>query len=396
MDSAHNIAYCTRLPEEVWLKCFAGADPSDLSSMVAVCRYFKGLCQPLLFQNMQLTALKGPSAIQHAGRSTTRLEDLAASSRVSSVRSWMFTLRVPGGRRTPYVDVAKTYSDTISIFRTTLGAYHNLRSLSLCGLTIDAPLRHTIASLEMLQEVTLSDSIVLARTGALLAVREFSLSVSRLSGNLAIEENEPLHLVSPATLHTLILDGSREASTFLSALIQHGTFSNLQYLTCQLSDLVIGPLLQFLEHCPDLAQIEINPYSALSKPLPDRLSPSAISRLRSFKGPHSIAGFFTSGRPVSTVELGGSQTMQGVLGRSIESLSRASPALRSLSIMVPVASAQDITAMVAAQFSQLEELCLTGLAEDPDRTRDHPYVAMKSMLDGIYEVHDLTKPPFLV
>ncbi|KAJ6553193.1 hypothetical protein B0H19DRAFT_1263603 [Mycena capillaripes] len=300
---------------------------------------------------------KNPLAvIQHRQRATIRLKELAASNYVSLVRSWTFNLKA---RLTPYRQVARTYSEVIHIFSTTLGVYQNVRSLTLHGLAVDASLRAAILSLTMLRELNLTDSIILARAGTLLDIHTFSLSVSEQ----ATDPIQHLHLVSPATLCTLTLDGSHEAVAFLTALLHYGA-CNLEHLTIQLSDLVLAPLLNFLEHCPQLVRIEVQSASALSVPLRDRLPSSVIPNLFSFVGPHTIAGPFTLVRPVVNVELIGARAMQGVSSHSIECLSQSSAALRSLSIDVPAAIAHEYARIVAARFPGLEELSLALVVFD--------------------------------
>ncbi|KAJ7919582.1 hypothetical protein B0H13DRAFT_1988361 [Mycena leptocephala] len=393
MESGQLIEYCTKLPEEVWLRCFRGPitdeEAPHLQSLAAVCRYFQELFQPLLFRDMELIVRKEQAEIPHVKRSTVRLKDLAASNHALSVKSWTFSLEPSGGRQPTHSHVAQAYSEVIRIFCTTLGAYQNLRSLSLRGLTIDAPLRDILTSLEKLEKLALADCIILARTGSPLPLYSFSLSGSQSS-----EANQPLHLVSPTTLRSLTLDGSAESSAFLKALQQHDTLTHLERLCVHLSDLVMGPFLRFLEYCPQVAHIEIpDGSSTLSVRLPDHLPRGAAPSLRSFNGPESMAGLLIYGRPVSDVELFGDSRIQGVWSQSITALSYSSAALRRLSLEVPVAEAEDIATVVAAEFPQLEELSLRVLGLYPFPEGDDPRKVMQVMLQALYDF-DLTKPPF--
>ncbi|KAJ7021893.1 hypothetical protein C8F04DRAFT_972149 [Mycena alexandri] len=53
---ASEVAYCTKLPTELWVRCWTRSTSQDLRSLVLVCRYFRAVCQPLLFQNLEIEA----------------------------------------------------------------------------------------------------------------------------------------------------------------------------------------------------------------------------------------------------------------------------------------------------------------------------------------------------
>jgi hypothetical protein len=108
-----------------------------------------------------------------------------------------------------------------------------------------------------------------------------------------------------------------------------------------------------------------------------------------------MAGLLIYGRPVSDVKLFGESRIQGVWSQSITALSYSSAALRRLSLEVPVAEAEDIAAVVAAEFPQLEELSLRVLGLYPFPEGDDPRKVMQVMLQALYDF-DLTKPPFAV
>ncbi|KAJ7491412.1 hypothetical protein B0H11DRAFT_1008472 [Mycena galericulata] len=382
MDSGQNGAYCRTVPAEVWLRCFHGASDSDLRCLLSICRYFRELCQPLLFKNMCVAVcrpddLSRSTWFLHAlrlHRSSIRLRALAASAHALSVRCWTFdgNLELSSLEQThpEILDdgmVHSTYSKLVDLFRTTLGIYQNVGSLRLRGLTIDVSFRATIALLGSLQQLVLSGCVILARTGNLLPIRDFSL-FGPLTGDNDIRG--PLQLfdiISPETLHCLELDGSREAAALLLTLLQCGTLNVLTSITVQLSDLVVGSFLQLLEICPRLAHLEISPNSSLSSPLPLHLPSTTIPMLQSFKGPHSVSALFLFERPVSVVTFSGtiSMQLQGVLARSISDLTHCSVGLRSLSFDVPVTTVQDVTAVVARFFPDIEELSITVRAAGP-------------------------------
>ncbi|KAJ7500703.1 hypothetical protein B0H11DRAFT_2225097 [Mycena galericulata] len=380
------------LPPELWLKCIDGTPLSDLRSLVSVCRQFQDLCQPLLFQHMRFNIGLGLATTVEAGTeyfrgSTNRFRGLATSSHVLSVGWWSFagSIKLSGRpestrRRSIHDGVYEafyaSYLDVVETFRSTLGVYRNVRSLILHQFRIDAPFRDTIASLEKLQELGLTDCLFLARTGSLLPVGHFSLSAPSTGqqhwDKHFTEPVQPLHIISATTLRTVTLDGADDASAFISTIVQHGTLDHLERLAVELSDLIIEPFIKLLGYCPQLTHIDISSFSTLSVALPDRLPLTVIPSLQSFKGPHVVARLFTLERPVSAVDLLGSREMRGVLRQSVEALSHSSVALRRLSVEVALSAASDIAAVVADRFPLLEELSLNLGVRDPDKDVDDP------------------------
>ncbi|KAJ7644917.1 hypothetical protein FB45DRAFT_898953 [Roridomyces roridus] len=387
------MARTDNLAAEIWLQCFHHLDHCDLASLSSVCRHFQGLCQPLLFRDLGFRVQKRRDIAEHARLSTIRLEQLATSRHVACVRSWAFRLQ-KGGRHTPYPQVAQTYSAAINVFCSTLSTYHHLRSLTIHGLAIDDQLRQTLASLPRITDLSLWDSIVLARTGPLLALRSFHLSVSSFGSSQTTAPNQPLRLVSPETLLSLSIDGSSEANALLRTLTRQGTASQLSSLTITLSDVIVDTLFQFLEECPSLTEVAITRASVLTYALP-HLPPSAASSLQTFTGPHSVAEAFTLGRPLTSITLLGVHDMHGgALSSSIQSLP---PSLRTLSAEMHVGRIHEIAAIIAERFQELEELQLVLLAWDPDHVSvDTPPEQRMARLLPVVTVDDVDSSPFVV
>jgi hypothetical protein len=108
-----------------------------------------------------------------------------------------------------------------------------------------------------------------------------------------------------------------------------------------------------------------------------------------------MVGLLIYGRPVSDVELFGDSRIQGVWSQSITALSYSSAALCRLSLEVPVAEAEDIATVVAAEFPQLEELSLRVLGLYHFPKVDDPQKVMQAIIQAMYDF-DLTEPPFAV
>ncbi|KAJ7669777.1 hypothetical protein B0H17DRAFT_949080, partial [Mycena rosella] len=56
MDQNKNVDYTSRIPTEIWLRCWSTSLRYDLKGLVLVCRYFRAICQPLLFQHQRFRA----------------------------------------------------------------------------------------------------------------------------------------------------------------------------------------------------------------------------------------------------------------------------------------------------------------------------------------------------
>ncbi|KAJ6613742.1 hypothetical protein B0H10DRAFT_2047347 [Mycena sp. CBHHK59/15] len=386
MDPSQNVAYCTNIPTEVWVRCWSLSSSRDLRRLVFVCRHFRDICQPLLFQHQHFRA-PDPEDIDRGNwmlttrdlhRSSIRLKKLVASAHVSSVRSWQFhgNFEFPDLAET-YPNVLniglvdKTYLNMVRIFAGTLGVHQNLRSLCLDYLTIDAPFRETLASLGRLEELTFDSCDIISRRGPLLSLQNFTLERSSSDHYHNHYCDEPLDIVSPDTLRVLNLDGCRDSRALLSVLANQSlTFNNLITLSVEVSDSAAKPFLAFLEHCPQLARLEIY-RSLLSGPIQDRVSPTAIPLLRSFKGPRLLAGMFIFDRPVAVVELSDdsdfsaeNKAAEKDIIRDLADIAHSSVAVHSLSMAAPMQTALKILTAIATHFPEMQELAL-GLREPP-------------------------------
>ncbi|KAJ7234105.1 hypothetical protein C8J57DRAFT_1531878 [Mycena rebaudengoi] len=76
--------------------------------------------------------------------------------------------------RKHFVLLEKLYKRIIATFASTLGLYHNLRSLHLQGVTVDTHTRNTLSSLSSLETLTLACDIT-ARDGDLMKLKSFTI-----------------------------------------------------------------------------------------------------------------------------------------------------------------------------------------------------------------------------
>ncbi|KAJ6535282.1 hypothetical protein DFH09DRAFT_1369663 [Mycena vulgaris] len=352
MDSAHN--YVDRVATEVWFHCFTYCDNQRLRRLSLACRFFQALCEPLLFHSQTISA---PSAHPGTWISTTqnlhqtahRLAKLANSTHAASVRSWHWAgstmLANQLVTRFPAITNIRAMQDTwlrlVGTFTTTLGAYQRLTRLHITHLTVDTEFRATLGSLKLLQDLTLHYCEVDCRTGDVLPLRAFAFL-----GMRGPSEQDQLHLVSTDNLQRLKIDDSSDGGCLLSALVIH-PFPHLVDLTTSLSDTVADLFFRCLAACPRLESLTII-YSITTSAttIPAILPDTTIPFLKSFDGPHSLAGLF--------------------IRSSLRAISHTASSLQSLTIdppMLPTFVPASFAA-IGKLFPDLQQLTIE-LAETP-------------------------------
>ncbi|KAJ7452638.1 hypothetical protein FB451DRAFT_1565910 [Mycena latifolia] len=328
------------------------------------------LCEPLLFQSQVVLA---PHVQARNWISTThnlhftayRLTELANSAHASSVRTWYWVGSSALGDlvdRFPQIINIRILQDTwfrvVKIFTTTLGAYQRLVSLYLDGLRIDTEFRATLDSLTRLQELSLLNCEIVARTGALLPLRRFELQVQGPTPS----ELDELHIVAPDELQSLILDGSSEGARLLSALFIH-SLPRLVDLTITLPEDIVFHLLG---RVPLLASLIIKNWSIPSSmTVPDKLLETTIPALTAFRGPDTLAGLLVYGRPVVDI------TLQGFASATDAEILDASAPLTSLEIQPQLRPefVPELFAVIGSLFPSLRELSV-GLSQPPPSSDD--------------------------
>ncbi|KAJ7687539.1 hypothetical protein B0H14DRAFT_3055408 [Mycena olivaceomarginata] len=325
MNVAQGVDYGTKVPTEVWSRCWFIASPHDLRRLV-----------------LEIDRTNWIPTVRDLHRSTVRLKKLAGGHHVSSVRSWHFrgNLEFPDLVETYRLItnigmVEETYMNLVQTFSGTLSLYRNLSSLRLGYFTIDAPFREALSSLEQ---------------GAFCRCNKFTLA--RFASDRGHDHcDQPLEIVSPATLHTLSIDNSRDSRALLFTLADESiTFPNLVSVSVELFDATAKTFLAFLASCPYLTQLRITK-SFLSGPIRDPP--------------------FISDRPVSVIDLAGgsgfedeNKPMKKDIIRDLIDIAHSSVAVHSLSLCAPLPIAIELCAAIAIHFPDLRELAL-GLREPP-------------------------------
>ncbi|KAJ7436346.1 hypothetical protein FB451DRAFT_1307536 [Mycena latifolia] len=379
MHPTASVDYAAKIPTEIWTRCWSSSSPHDLRRLVFICRYFRDICQPLLFEHQRFRSPDAEeidrsnwrSAIKDIRRSTIRLKKLVASPHASSVRSWYFrgNLGYPSLVEThPMIIniglVDETYTTLVATFCSTLGTQQNIRSLRLESMTIDTAFREALSSLSRLEELTLESCDIVARKGRLLSLHAFTLvRFTPDQGDAYCDQ--PLELVSPETLHALTIGTSRDSRALLSVLSDETlTFPNLVTLSMELTNAAVASFMTFLERCPQLTQLDISK-SFVSDPIQTHLAPATIPLLRAFKGPRLLAAPFVLDRPVSSVHLcGGSgfddenKSAEKDIIRDLACLANSAVPVHSLIMSAPLKMAVELFGAIATHFPDLRELAL--------------------------------------
>ncbi|KAJ7510837.1 hypothetical protein B0H11DRAFT_2215577 [Mycena galericulata] len=326
--------YLRILPAELWLACWALCSRRQLRRLGLVCKLFRAVCLPLLFQHQIIDAGGAWQGIQADNwtdrlhkmhRAAVRLDKIAESPHIASIQSWKFIARNLDAHRPSDAQHFRlfetTYERVVGTFSTTLRLYHNLRSLHLEGLTIDSPFRRILRSLSKLEDLTLSSCDIVARDGFILRLANFTVSRGRGYRTEPEATRDSLRIVSPASLHTLHIDDSGEIGPLFAAF-GRAPFPRLVVLSLEnLLEQHVLNIFSVLEQCPKLESLTITiatPRSDLTPLLPERhLSPNTVPLLRNLTGRRELIGLFTFNRPISAVTILNGPAEDGSEGPSI-------------------------------------------------------------------------------
>ncbi|KAK7001803.1 hypothetical protein R3P38DRAFT_3283571 [Favolaschia claudopus] len=380
-------SYLRRIPTEVWHLCWNSCSFKELKRLSLVCRVFAAICHPLLFrdQRVRVPDVDRKNWIQMTYRiqsTIQRLLRLAGSPHAVSVRSWhwqgdseysglkQITERFPQVKNISVVK--ERWIRLEEVFATTLGAYQGLTKLNISSWPIDTEFRATMASLPLLEDLSLLDCTMVVRTGPLLNLRHLSLHIG-LGGLRAQSRGHALpalELATPETLHTLFVDDSEDGRSVIAHLA-HSMLRCLThlYITRPSTDAARENLIECLGNTPCLELIALYPTAIIdpSPTAPRLASPqTAFPSLMSFNGPISLVHFFTRDRPVTEIILdaGDFQERRDLDDRAIIShlqmLSTTAP-LRKL-VLNPEISPENMPKLcevIRFSFSELRALFLT-------------------------------------
>ncbi|KAF8181180.1 hypothetical protein K438DRAFT_1768021 [Mycena galopus ATCC 62051] len=374
---------------ELWLACWALCSRRQLRRLIMVCRLFRDICLPLLFEEQILdaggvwydvTQDNWIDRLHRLHRAAVRLDSLAKSPHVGSIRSWKFiaTEQDPVRRSTDrdiqhFGLLNSTYERVLSSFSFTLPLYDNLKSIHLQVFTIDAAFRKTLANLPRLENLTLSSCEITARTGCVLGLRSFTISGGpQLSAKSTRRRRvqgatrETLQIVSPEVLHALHLDAPREITPLLTGF-GRAIFPHLAVLSLQnLFDL--DCFFSFLKQCPRLESLAINTVDVdLIASLPEYdLPPDTIPHLRNLTGQQELFSLFTVNRRITTATIlepppTHPREESAISAESMvlvfNDLLKASTPLLTLSIP-EISPTLDFLATITSSFPQLQELSI--------------------------------------
>ncbi|KAJ7168936.1 hypothetical protein C8R46DRAFT_1268564 [Mycena filopes] len=372
------VAYDTKLPPEVWIRCSLGCRHEDLCSLALVSRYFHDLFMPLIHEH-QYIVLPDPEhsdwtltlkAIQRYIPSVARV---GSNTDISfRVKQWAFwgTLSIPfaapPSENHEITSLEESHTQLLLTFIDTLGKCPNLRSLHLTCVAIDQAMQKSILTLFRLEELMLASCDLSRWTAAALPIQKLELVDKNTRLAMPGVEGDPLHIVSPSSLRALTLEGLGISVSLLSGFATTGSqpFDNLTFVSVQLWDPFLSPFFTFLARCPQLTQLEI-PKAAVTATPDVPLPPTTIPLLCCFKGPRFLAAFFVLGRPVCEVELldgGGcrpkaAETEKDVL-EDLKDIARACPAVHTVSMTLPVVDCARTTAAIAKHWPGLRVLSL--------------------------------------
>ncbi|KAJ7096897.1 hypothetical protein C8R44DRAFT_748685 [Mycena epipterygia] len=371
--------YLHIIPTEVWLACWTLCSTRQLRRVSLVCQVFRSICLPLLLrlQYASLDAL--PSGFKYSPehfielarrmhRIAVRLDRLAEPPRVLLVRSWQFSAL--GDNRAVWRSNGKDiYARAITAFSNTLGLYQNLRILHIAGLRIDESLRNALASLPILEDLTLARCDTVARDGGLVRLKYLTISGFWIGSRGGVPE--PLQIVSADRLHTLkIIHGSSETSPLLTDLTRVGQPTQLVDLSLHFVD-DVDLFFRFLKQCPGLESLAITSISRSTKStFPARIDPDTIPLLRNLTALLEMVRLLTPHRSVCVVTVSEGQSVTskpaaGLLLASFLDISRASVFLRSLIVIPPMTP--DLFTAIISLFPELQNLSITFLEEDRSR-----------------------------
>ncbi|KAJ7663183.1 hypothetical protein DFH06DRAFT_1189546 [Mycena polygramma] len=307
-------SYADKLAPEVWSNCWSYANKSQLKRLCLVCRYFHTVCQPLLFRAQSIAV---PFVAPENWMATTqrlhyadyRLTKIAATAHALAVRTWdwsgsedMEELSHLFPLITHIYILQNVWRRLVATFTSTLGSFQRLTVLRLLYLEIGPELRATLATLPVLQDLTLTRCVILTRTGALLPLRRFSFC-GRF-GSLSSET--PIELVDPGKLETLFIRGSptipADDIAILSALSVQ-PFLRLVELRVILAPHHAALLFRLLDRCSALQSLNLLllDMDEWRESLPQQLPDTTVPLLESFVGSPTLVRLFVHNRPVVDV-----------------------------------------------------------------------------------------------
>ncbi|KAJ6488859.1 hypothetical protein C8R45DRAFT_993045 [Mycena sanguinolenta] len=343
--------YVHLLPTEIWIACWAFCNSRQLRRLSLVCRLFRSLSLPLLFQHQTLdlagleTGLAPDNWVDrfhHAHRMAVRLDRLAASPFPALVRSWRVsfgkTLRLERSD-IKHVGRFRAMQDrVVATFYATLRRYPSLSSLHIEASKIERASWETVRSLPMLETLDLQ-------------VHDMDMKDRHSDTGPQHSEDASPHM---SLLHSLHLP---HASHLLTGFTPSG-LSTLVHLSIR-SVPKVEPFLRFIEQCPRIESlaIELLPRKAGLAPASVHVNLHSLPRLRALAGPPCVIGLLAPGRPITSVCIAEQNLDLDELLSACRDISRRSPHVRSLTLP-PTSPTLDFLHAIMSLFPHIKELSL--------------------------------------
>ncbi|KAF7375752.1 hypothetical protein MSAN_00464800 [Mycena sanguinolenta] len=318
------VDYLRLLPPEVWIACWVFCTSRQLRRISVVCRLFRSLCLPFVFQHQSLNLAALETGLvrdnwvdrfHHVHRIAVRLDRLAASPFPALVRSRRVTFgRAPRMERSDikHIELFLAMRDRVlATFYATLGLYYNLSSLHIEASKIDRASWETLMSLPRLKKINLH-------------VQNIDMGERNIGGR---HSEEALRTASPSKLHSLhlvyalhLLNGF--ATSELSSLV-HLSIRSVRK---------VEPFLRFIQQCPCLESIAIESFRRQATLASIHVNPHSLPRLRALVGPSCLLRSLVPNRPISSVRFMDRKPELDELLSACSDISRSSVHVHSLTL----------------------------------------------------------------
>ncbi|KAJ6488784.1 hypothetical protein C8R45DRAFT_1142895 [Mycena sanguinolenta] len=343
------------LPAEIWTECWAYSTPRQLRRISVVCRLFRSISLPSLFQHQSLdlgALLHGLTPdnwmhrFHHMHRSAVRLDSLAASPLVAFVRSWRVIFpSFPPSWRSDIKHIkllAAMYERAVSRFWASLTLYRNVSTLHIQTFQIDAGMWETLL-LPMLETLHLDAHFMVSgeRTRVFLAEPWSQLR------SLHLSNADHLNTFPPRYLHLLV-----------DLSIQ--TINDMR------------PFIRFVAQCPQLEYLTVDSPGPPSARRSYNVPPSALPRLHTLAGPAYLIRTLVSNRPIRSARVVDVDMISNDLGDLLSTclhISHSAVPVHAVA-MPPAAPTLDFLRKLVALFPDLREVSLMV-------TKPMPYASFK-------------------
>ncbi|KAJ7612619.1 hypothetical protein FB45DRAFT_1036840 [Roridomyces roridus] len=368
MDAEPATVHISQLPPEVWLLCWSQCSRRLLRRLSVVCRLFRSLVLPLLWEAQTFDASKDFSPmtshtqIRHLHRTAVRLDRMADSG--APYASWVRSLTITSRRSYHWQNSLPphlhTLEESLELFRsmhsrillafsTALPLCSNLATLHLTHMHVDDSLLKSLGSLSRLEALHLN----LCNFGILQNAIVLPIEHLELTECTRSSDNGVLRIASPHTLRTLNPD------YFIAQLLRgFGSEDLEQLVTLSLPAIFdIALVIALLKRCSALESLTIQTITLELDfpPLPLLVLP----RLRALDAPHYMHPWLVPGRPITSATVGIGQLGHwddDTLVRTCLAISYSAAPILSLAVCRPTVPRLETLVKIFSLFPELQEL----------------------------------------